>query len=54
MRVIISEEIKQVVILDISGFYAQIHNQGYFDSKTVEEIREEYSDRKHWKILFLE
>lgn len=31
MNVDIKENLVRVVILDISGIYAQIHNQGYFD-----------------------
>lgn len=44
----------QVIILDISGIYAQIHNQGYFDSKSVDEIKQQYSDTKHWRVLILD
>ena len=41
----------QVIILDISGIYAQIHNQGYFDSESVGKIKQQYSDTKHWRVL---
>lgn len=44
----------QVIILDISGIYAQIHNQGYFESKSVDEIKQQYSDTKHWRVLILD
>lgn len=49
----IKENVIQVVILDISGIYAQIHNQGYFDKKQIEEIQNQYSDRRHWRVLVL-
>lgn len=44
----------QIIILDISGIYAQIHNQGYFDSESVDEIKKQYSDTKHWRVLILD
>lgn len=44
----------QVIILDTSGVYAQIHNQGYFDEVQVEEIKNQYSDEKHWRVLVLD
>lgn len=33
------ENLVEIVILDISGVYAQIHNQGCFDKKTIESIQ---------------
>ena len=53
MNTNISEELVQVIILDISGVYAQIHNQGYFDADSVEVIKHQYSDSKHWRVLIL-
>lgn len=50
----ISENIVHVVILDISGVYAQIHNQGYFDRTVVEEIKQQYSDTQHWRVVILD
>ena len=50
----ISENISRVVILDISSIYVQIHNQGYFTEKEVEEIKKQYSDTKYWRILVLD
>ena len=49
----ISDILVQVVILDVSGIYAQIHNQGYFEKYTVEDIKKQYSDAKHWCVLVL-
>ena len=42
-----------VIILDISGIYAQIHNDGYFDRKSLDEINKQYSDESHWKIVII-
>lgn len=50
----IEESMTRIIILDISGIYAQIHNQGYFDSKSVDEIKQQYSDKKHWQVLELD
>lgn len=50
----IEENMVRIIVLDISGIYAQIHNQGYFDSKSVDEIKKQYSDIKHWQVLALD
>ena len=50
----ISENIVHVVILDVSGVYAQIHNQGYFDKTSIDEIRQQYSDTKRWRVIVLD
>ncbi len=54
MNTNISEDLVQVVILDISGVYAQIHNQGYFERNSVDEIKQQYSDSKLWRVLVLD
>ena len=54
MNTNISEDMVQVIILDISGVYAQIHNQGYFDKCSVEEIKTQYSDKQHWRVVVLD
>ena len=54
MNVDISEDIVRVVILDISGVYAQIHNQGYFSEQEVEEIKQQYSDTERWRVVVLD
>ena len=54
MKVEIEENVVQVVILDISGVYAQIHNQGFFDKEQIEEIQNQYSDKEHWRVLVLD
>lgn len=47
-------DIKHVVILDISGIYTQIHNQGYFNKENIEDIQKQYSDERHWKVIILD
>ena len=54
MNVDISEDIVHVVILDISGLYAQIHNQGYFDKSSIDEIKQQYSDTEHSRVVVLD
>ena len=46
--------IVRVVILNISGIYVQIHNQGYFDNSSVDEIKQQYSNTEHWRVLVLD
>ena len=50
----ISENIVRAIILDISGLYAQIHNQGYFDKSSIDEIKQQYSDTEHWRVVVLD
>ena len=50
----ISENIVHVVILDVSGVYAQIHNQGYFDKTLIDDIKQQYSDTKRWLVIVLD
>ena len=50
----ISENLVRVIVLDISGIYAQIHNQGYFDKSSIDEIKQQYSDTQHWRVMVLD
>lgn len=50
----INESVVRVVILDISGLYAQIHDQGYFEKESISGIQQKYSDPKHWRVLVLD
>ena len=50
----ISENLVRVIILDISGIYAQIHNQGYFDKSSIDEIKQQYSDTRRWRVVVLD
>lgn len=54
MQAEIKDDSIHIVILDISGVYVQIYDQGYFDLETVEEIHRQYSDTKHWRVLVLD
>ena len=54
MKTEISENIVHVIILDISGVYAQIHNQGYFDKSSIDEIKQQYSDTERWRVVVLD
>ena len=50
----IDESVVRVIILDISGLYTQIHDQGYFEEESVSNIQQKYSDPKHWRVLVLD
>lgn len=54
MVVDLKDNLVRVIILDLSGIYAQIHNQGYFDKESVTEIRKQYSDIKLWHVLVID
>lgn len=54
MIVNIADDIVRVVVLDVSGIYVQIHNQGYFDRNTIEDIQKQYTDTEHWRVLVLD
>ena len=54
MNTTINENLVQVIILDISGVYAQIHNQGYFEPTPIEEIKSQYSDKQRWRVVVLD
>lgn len=50
----ISENLVHIVILDISGIYTQIYNQGYFDKSSIDEIKQQYSDTERWRVIVLD
>ena len=50
----ISDNLIRVVIIDISGIYAQIHNQGYFDKFSIDDIKQQYSDTERWRVIVLD
>ena len=54
MKADISEDIVRVIVLDISGIYAQIHNQGYFDKSSIDDIKKQYSDTERWRVIVLD
>ena len=54
MKADISEDIVRVIVLDISGVYAQIHNQGYFDKLSIDDIKLQYSNTERWRVVVLD
>lgn len=53
MIIEIADNLIHVVILDISGIYVQIHNDGYFDEESLDEIKNQYKDKSHWRIVIV-
>lgn len=53
MHVSTNENIIRAVILDISGIYAQIYDQGYFEKETINTLQEQYNDSAHWRVILL-
>ena len=51
MKFNIDENLVFVIILDVSGIYAQIYDQGYHNKKDVKRIQQQYSDTKYWRVL---
>ena len=50
----ISDNLVRVIILDISGVYVQIYNQGYFDKSSIDDIKQQYSDTGRWRVIVLD
>ena len=50
----IEDKLVRVIILDTSGIYAQIHNQGYFERISVPDIVNQYSDATKWRVVVLD
>lgn len=44
MKAIIEDNYVRIIVLDISGIYAQIYEQGYFKADSIERIKRKYSD----------
>lgn len=44
----------RVIILDISGIYSQIYDEGYFLEQEVEDIKKKYFDTERWRVLVLD
>ena len=53
MIVEMTDNLIHVVILDISGVYVQIHNDGYFDKVSLDKIEKQYKDKSHWRIVVI-
>lgn len=54
MIVNINDNLIRIIILDISGVYSQIYNEGYFSQQEIEEIKQQYLDAKHWRVWVLD
>lgn len=54
MRVVIAERLIRAIILDVSGLYAQIYDEGYFERTVVNKIKQQYSDKQHWQVVIIE
>lgn len=54
MTMNVEGNVVRAIILDISGIYVQIYDQGYFDRNTVKDIKLKYSDTEHWRVLVLD
>lgn len=54
MYVNIEDNMVRVIILDISGVYVQIYDQGFFEYTLIEQIKQQYSDPKQWLVLVLD
>lgn len=48
------DNVKWVIVLDVSGIYAQIYDQGYFDNAAIREIQQQYSDKRLWRVIILD
>lgn len=49
----IRSDVTRVVILDISGVYAKVHNEGYFPSDIISEIENQYNDLLRWRVIVI-
>lgn len=54
MNIEMHENMVQVIVLDISGVYTQICDQGYFDRTVVNDIKKEFSDEQHWRVVVVD
>lgn len=49
-----SNKIVQAIILNISGLYAQIHDQKYCNEAELAQVKERYSDTEYWRIVVVD
>lgn len=54
MKAIIEDNYVRIIVLDISGIYAQIYEQGYFKVDSIGKIEQKYSDSKLWNVIILD
>lgn len=45
------ENLTHVVILDISGVYAQIYDQGYYYATEIAQLACTYADKSRWQLV---
>ena len=53
MKLDINDDLTRVVILNVSGIYAQIYDQGYFNKGSIRELENTYGNKKHWRVIIL-
>lgn len=51
MKTVIPDNLIHIVILDISGVYAQIHNDGYFEPVEAEQLKQTYKDTSKYRVI---
>ena len=54
MNIDIQENLIRAVILDITGVYVQIYDQGYYNKVAIDELKKQYSDTEHWRVVVLD
>jgi hypothetical protein len=54
MKLQLNKNLVRVIILDISGIYSNIYNEGYFDISDINKIKEQYSNQELWRVLVLD
>lgn len=45
------ENLIHIVILDISGVYAQIYDQGYYYATEIAQLACTYADKSRWQLV---
>lgn len=51
MDVNISDDLVHIVILDISGLYAQIYDQGWYSDEEVDKLKSKYSAESTYMVI---
>lgn len=49
-----SGNIIHIVILDISGVFAYIYDQGYYNATGIDDLKHTYSDKQHWQLVVID
>lgn len=53
MELSIHDALFRVIILDISGLYAQIYDEGYYTSEAAEAQKQKFTDSRLWRVLVI-